>query len=107
MNQPELKAEIERSFEILRAAVQEQRYQDVQAILWNQRPLFQGLDFNEQDALELLKEGQYLAHWALTLTRVQRSHMERAYACLLRLQQWDNGYFATPFSSADLVNVRG
>ena len=107
MTQPDLKAEIEQSFEDLRSAVQEQRYQDVQAILRNQRPLFEALDFNQADAFDLLKQGQDLANWALTLTRVQRSHMERAYASLLRLQQWDNGYFATPLSSADLVDLRG
>lgn len=107
MNQAELKAEIEHSFEGLRAAIEQRRYQDVQPILRNQRPLFESLNYNEPDALDLLKQGQDLANWALTMIRVQRAHMERSYACGARLQQLDSGYFVTPLSSADLVDVRG
>lgn len=107
MNQPDLKAEIQGSFVALRAAVEERRYQDVQIVLRNQRPLFEGLNYNDPEALDLLKQGQDLANWALTLTRVQRTHMERAYACMSRLRQLDSGYFVTPVCSADLVDVRG
>jgi hypothetical protein len=107
MNQPVLKAEIEGSFVALRAAVEERRYQDVQTVLRSQRPLFEELNYNDPEALDLLKQGQDLANWALTLTRVQRTHMERAYACMARLKQLDGGYFVSAESSADLVNVRG
>jgi hypothetical protein len=107
MNQTELKAGIEHSLESLRAAVEERRYQDVQIVLRNQRPLFEGLNYNDPEALDLLKQGQDLANWAITLTRVQRAHMERAYACMARLKQLDDGYFLAPVSSADIVDMRG
>ena len=107
MDQATLKAEIERSFNNLRAAVEERRYDDIQTILRNQAPLFETLNYNEPEALDLLKQGQDLTNWALTLVRVQRAHMERAYACRARLQQLDSGYFVTPVCAADLVDVRG
>jgi hypothetical protein len=107
MNQPELLIAIESSFTDLRSAVEERRYDEVQTILRNQRPLFEDLNYNDPESLDLLKQGQDLTNWALTLTRVQRSHTERAYACMLRLKQLDHGYFQTPVCSADLVDVRG
>lgn len=107
MNQIEVRTAVERSFEELRIAVEDRRYQDVQTLLRSQRPLFEGLDFTDPESLDLLKQGQDLANWALTLTRVQRTHMERAYACMIRLKQLDAGYFVTPVCSADLVDLRG
>lgn len=107
MDQPDMKVEIERSFEGLRAAVEQRRYQDVQTILGSQRALFERLNYNDPEALDLLKEGQDLTNWALTLTRVQRTHLERAYACMLRLKHLESGYFVTRACSPDLVDVRG
>ncbi|HEX4808245.1 MAG TPA: hypothetical protein VH325_04915 [Bryobacteraceae bacterium] len=107
MNQTELRAAIESSFDKLRTAVEDRRYNEVQTILRSQRPLFEGLDFNDSDSFDLLRQGQDLTNWALTLTLVQRTHMERAYASMLRLKQMDSGYFITPVCSADLVDLRG
>jgi hypothetical protein len=107
MTQTDSKAEIEHSFVALRAAVEDKRYEDVHTLLRNQRPLFEKLNYNDPEALDLLKQGQDLTNWALTMARVQRSHMERSYARLARLSRLDKRYFAVPVCSADLVNVRG
>jgi len=107
MSQPELFTAIERSFGDLRAAVEERRYQDVQTVLWNQRPLFESLNYQDPGALDLLKEGQELANWALMLTRVQHTQIERAYAGILRLKQVDSGYVVTRALTANSVDVRG
>lgn len=98
---------IEKNFDALRLAMEERRYAEAQALLAEQRRLFEQLDVEDQEACELFQNAQDLTNWALTLARVQHAHAERAFASLLKLKQLDAGYLPSPVCSAELVSVRG
>ncbi len=97
-----------KTFDDLRSAVQEQRYDDVKNVLELQREIFSKMDFNNNpEELSALQQAQDLTSWALSLSQVQRSHTEQALTCMLRLKQLDEGYLPSAVSSAELIRVRG
>ena len=107
MNPKETTDAIIRSFDELRGAIENRKYEELQAIIEDQRSLFKSLDFADNGSLELLTQAQDLTNWALTLAKVQHSHTERAYADVLRVQQVDRGYGQVAEVSAEVVRVRG
>ena len=103
----ELSNAIQKNFDTLRLAMEEQRYADAQRLLTEQRALFEKLDVEDSEACELFRNAQDLTNWALTLARVHHAHTERAFASLLKLKQLDAGYLPSAVCSAELVSVRG
>lgn len=103
----ELSAAIQQNFDALRGAMEERRYADAQALIVEQRAMFEKLEAEDSEACELFQNAQDLTNWALTLARVHHAHTERAFASLLKLKQLDAGYLPSAVCSAELVSVRG
>ena len=107
MSTDQIQQQIQTSFDTLKLAIKNRKYDQIQPVLDEQRELLNKLHFREAGELELLKQAQDVTNWALTLARIQHAHDERAYACMLRLKQLDQGYMPSPVCSADFVSCQG
>lgn len=107
MTDPTICESIKQNLLAVRKAIEERKYTAVEALLAEQRKLFQQLDLHDESAREILNQAQDLTHWAILMTQMHHAHTEQALASVLKLKQLDAGYMPSPVCSAEFINLRG
>ncbi len=96
---------LEESFEALESAVEEREYSLIEPLLQKQRDLLRSLAATDPQTQELARRGYELAHWGITMIKIQRSGYARSLAAVLNAKRIDCQYAAGEAPHADLVSV--